>query len=133
MKDTVSEITTHVKKSLFSPENLLKAAYFFVESYYIHFDDEGEDWVVSFTPKDGCNAGNRKIVDEFENELLVQAVRIAVYKRTSPLREMLMARAMTSTVVDEEDPIERIQAAQDDVSDDELKSILTDWFESHEE
>ena len=114
----MSEITTHVKKSLFSPENLLKAAYFFVESYYIHFDDEGEDWVVSFTPKDGCNAGNRKIVDEFENELLVQAVRITVYKRTSPLREMLMARAMTSTVVDEEDPIERIQAAQDDVSDD---------------
>ena len=66
----MSEITTRVKKSLFSSENLLKAAYFFVESYYIHFD---------------------------------------------------------------EDPIERIQAAQDDVSDDELKSILTDWFESHEE
>lgn len=129
----MSEITTRVKKSLFSSENLLKAAYFFVESYYIHFDEEGEDWIVSFTPKDGCIEGNQKIVDEFENELLVQAVRISVYKRTSPLREMLMARAMTSTVVDEEDPIERIQAAQDDVSDDELKSILTDWFESHEE
>lgn len=48
----MSEITTRVKKSLFSSENLLKAAYFFVESYYIHFDEEGEDWIVSFTPKD---------------------------------------------------------------------------------
>ena len=69
---------------------------------------------------------------EFENELLSQTVRLQVFNRTRSIREILLARAMTSTLLNEKDPIAKIQAEQCDISQEELESILTDWFDSNE-
>lgn len=120
-----------VDKSLFPPEVVLKAAYAFLETDYIHIDEDGAYWVVQMSPKPGTAPENRTA--EFENELLSQAVRFQVFKQTKSIREILLARAMTSTMVDQEDPIGRIQSEQDDISNEELEQILTDWFDKNEE
>ena len=66
------------------------------------------------------------------NELISQAVRWNVYQQTHTLRELLMARAMTSTMIDDNDPMERIAGDQADIDENELNSILTNWFDSYE-
>ena len=43
-----------------------------------------------------------------------------------------MARAMTSTMIDDNDPMERIAGDQADIDENELNSILTNWFDSYE-
>ncbi len=125
------KVSIKVNKSLYPPEALLKAAYAFLETDYIHIDEDDKCWVVQLSPKTPETAGNNTL-KEFENELLSQTVRLQVFDRTRSIREILLARAMTSTLLDEKDPIAKIQAEQGDISQEELESILTDWFDSNE-
>ena len=66
---------------------------------------------------------------EFINEMLTQSVRHEVYQQTKNIRELLLARAMaTSVVVDEE-------LVDDSETDDAFSEndILKDWFAANEE
>lgn len=120
-----------VSKSVYLPQVILKAAYAFLKDAYIHIDETSDAWVLNFTLKsNSCDIEN--LVDEFENELISQAVRWNVYQQTHTLRELLMARAMTSTMIDEDDPLDRIAEAQADIDQEELDDILTNWFDNHE-
>lgn len=122
--------TFKANKKLFPSEALLKAAYSFLDSVYIHFEEDDSSWLVEIEPK-----GQAKLPDEigkkFENELLAQTVRMNVMNRTKTIREIVLARAMTSTMISDEDPIEKIQAEQADISDETLDAILTDWFDRY--
>ena len=120
--------TFKMPKSVYSIESILKAAYFFVDKAYMHIEDVGENWVVTYTLKPETDSAYA-MREEFENELIAQQVRQQVYDRTHTLRELLMARAMTSTIIDTQDPIEQIEAEETDISDEELDDILTNWFE----
>lgn len=124
------QTVANVSKVLFPPEVVLKAAYAFLETDYIHIDEDDAHWIIQMSTKGETETKNR--TSEFENELLSQAVRFQVFKQTKSIREILLARAMTSTMVDQEDPIGKIQSEQDDISNEELKQILTDWFDKHE-
>lgn len=124
------QTVANVNKTLFPPEVVLKAAYAFLETDYIHIGEDDSHWVIQMSPKAEVAPKNRTA--EFENELLSQAVRFQVFKQTKSIREILLARAMTSTMVDQEDPIGKIQSEQDDISNEELKQILTDWFDKNE-
>lgn len=109
--------------NMYSKEVVMKAAYAFIKDCYIHLSSDDKSIIVSFTAKD-----DRELPDsigaEFENEMLSQSVRYHVYKQTHVIREILMARAMASTMVYENDPIELF----DNESDDDLDNILEDWF-----
>lgn len=120
--------TFKMSKSVYSIESILKAAYFFVDKAYMHIEDVDEDWIVTYTLKPET-VPTYALREEFENELIAQQVRQQVYDRTHTLRELLMARAMTSTIIDTQDPIEQIEAEETDISDEELDDILTNWFE----
>ena len=61
--------------------------------------------------------------------LLAQAVRYQVYLQTHTLREILMARAMSSTIAGGNTELEKSELPD---SIDNLGSILTDWFEKNE-
>lgn len=122
--------TFKVNKKLFSSEALLKAAYSFLDNAYIHFDEEESEWLVNMESK-GQEGLPDDINRKFENELLAQTVRINVANRTKTIREIVLARAMTSTMIDKNDPIEKIQSEQSDISEETLNEILTDWFDSH--
>lgn len=127
--DALYEIRIPVLKNLFDGETVMKAAFAFIDRAYIHVTEDKTHWFVNIELKD--KEKNNQIPKEFENELLVQAVRLNVYNKTHVIREIVLARAMTSSIVDQDDPIERIEAEQKDISDEELNTILKDWFDSN--
>lgn len=124
-------LSKRISKELYSSTVVLKAAYSFLERCYIHIEDVGSDWVISAKLKDETETSEQLMV-ELENELIAQAVRERVITQTKSIREVLMARAMSSTLIDTEDSVKRIEAESEDISDDELKSILTSWFDKDE-
>lgn len=118
-----------VLKNMFRKDSIIKAAFAFVDKAYIHIEEDDSNWIINMDLKDTIIDSN-KIPAEFENELLIQEVRLNVYNKTHILRELLLARALTSTFVDSEDSLERIQCSQvDDIPEDELEHILMDWFD----
>ncbi len=131
MYKNIYDYSVSVPKTLFSHTVLLKAAYSFIDSLYIHFDETDATWQVNMTRKN-TDSEPKDYVADFENELLAQAVRYNVYLQTHTVRELLVARAMTTTMVDEADPFEKISTDEKSVSQEELNEILTDWFKRNE-
>lgn len=127
----MSKLSFPVKKNVYPAEILLKAAYSFIDHYYLHFDEDAHNWIVYISAK-GSGQTPPEVQGQFENELISQTVRRNVYQRTHTVREILLARSMTTSIIDETDPLERIASDQMDVSDEELNDILTDWFEKNE-
>ncbi len=120
-----------ISKDLFPPPVVLKAAYAFLDRAYIHIEDDHTNWIVNMRTKNPAEQADNNC-QEFENELLSQAVRLITAKQTQSIREILLARAMASTLIDEKDPLEKIKADELDVSSNELDKILTNWFEQNE-
>ena len=113
------------QKTLYSKIALLKAAYNFTDRAYVHLDADNEYYYVSIRPK----AENSPISEEeFGNEILAQSVRHEVYLQTKNIRELLMARAMASSLVVSPESKEDT-AAEELFTEDE---ILKDWFADHE-
>ncbi len=111
-------------KDLYSKIALLKAAYSFVDVAYIHLDSDEKNYIVEFIPKEETDIN---IQQEFDNEMLTQAVRDTVYKSTKNIRELLVARSLASTVISNSDLTE--ESSKDDFVESE---ILKDWFEKND-
>lgn len=114
-------------KSLYPKEAVMKAAYHFIDRCFIHVGVNSDDYVVTVTAKKGVVIGD--ISNEFLNELLAQAVRYQVYQQTHTLREILMARAMSSTITGSSTEL-GTAPMPDQI--DSLENILMDWFEKNE-
>jgi len=114
-------------KNLYSKIALIKAAYNFTDIAYVHLDSDDTHYLVTIENKspDGNNSFTE---DSFINEMLAQSVRHEVYLQTKNIRELLLARAMATTLIVNEELIEE-QDSKDIFSEDE---ILKDWFEAHE-
>ena len=121
----IYKVTFPALKSLFSAEVVLKAAYSLVDQAYIHIDEDEENWQVMIGPKDD-GLDTEKLQGEFENELLFQAVRLNVYNRTHAVRELLLARAMASTMIDTKSTYE--DEEDSDYSEEEMTGLLSSWF-----
>lgn len=120
-----------IPKTLYSKSVLMRTGYRYIDRVYIHFSAKGENWIVEFNEKNSdCNI--ELIAKEFENTLISQALREIINERTKTLREIILARSLTSTYIDEEDPLLKIRSEQEDVSEDELDKILKNWFEIYE-
>ena len=125
-------ITAEYDSKVYEKTVLMKAAYSFIDKFYIHFAvKDNSNYVVTFTPKMEESGDN--IVERFENELLAQSVRQYVYRETHSLREILVARAMSSSMIMDdsikEDDVEVIDHTPENF---DLNDILSDWFK-HEE
>lgn len=130
MKDSILyKVSLPVAKMLYPAETLLKTAYRFLDRCYIHVDEAETHWIIRMQPKNGTDGND--CAAEFENELIAQTVRRCVSQQTSSLRELLIARAMASTMILEDDPSFSIEAQGSDLSDDELREVLTNWFDHH--
>ncbi len=110
------------KKELYPKIAVIKAAYHFTDVAYIHLDSDEEYYKVEITPK----AGHSIEELDFENQILAQTARNEIYKQTKNIREIALARALASSVVenneDDSDMSESISA------DD----ILNNWFDKNE-
>ena len=116
--------TMKFSKELYSKTALIKAAYNFTDRAYVHLDSDENYYFVEIKPKQN---GSIPSENEFINEMLTQAVRYEVYRQTKNVRELLIARAIASSVVDKNDSAGELE----DGSFDEQK-ILKDWFEQNE-
>lgn len=112
-------------KELYSKISLIKAAYNFTDSYYIHLDADEKYYYVSIESKSSDDNLSENV---FINEMLAQSVRHEIYLQTKNIRELLVARAMaTSIIVD--DGIDDNDISEHTFSENE---ILKDWFDDNE-
>lgn len=113
-------------RELYSKIALLKAAYNFTDIAYVHLDVDKKYYYVTVETKD-----KEKDINEidFENEMLTQSIRHEVYLQTKNIRELMLARAMATSVVTSEE-FENNVPLEDEFTEDE---ILKDWFSSDEE
>lgn len=114
-------------KELYSKTALIKAAYNFTDIAYVHLDADDDNWLVSLEAKSGMKAPNE---NDFVNEMLTQSVRHEVYLQTKNIRELLLARAMATSVIADEELLEEDDAAT--AAFDE-SDILEEWFSRNAE
>ncbi len=113
-------------KELYSKIALMKAAYCFTDTCYIHLDADDTYYYVDVEPKSKEAPVNEK---QFVNEMLAQSVRHMVYQQTKNIRELMLARAMATTVVGETESSEITDIADQDYQESEL---LKNWFEGND-
>lgn len=117
--------TLKFNRELYSKIALMKAAYNFTDSAYIHLDADENYYYVSITPKANMGSINEQ---EFINEMLAQSIRHEVYLQTKNIRELLVARAVSTSMLDtnmeENDKLQTTPFSED--------GILTDWFEKND-
>lgn len=117
-------------KELYNKEALLKAAYYFTDIAYVHLDADGQNYIVDITLKDE-NEGLKITELDFQNEILAQMVRQNVSRETKNVRELMIARAFSSTIIENHEYVKSVSEDSSELSQDE-KDILTDWFEKYE-
>lgn len=116
-------------KELYPKIALIKAAYNFTDVAYMHLDADQKYYYVFWETK----PGNTEIYEkDFINEMLSQSLRHEVYVQTKSIRVLLLARAMaTSVVIDEETCNSADIENEQNMAFDE-KEILKDWFERND-
>ena len=113
-------------KNLYSKVALLKAAYNYTDKAYLHLDADMNYYYVNIESKDK----NHEITaQEFENEMLAQSVRHEIYLQTKNIRELMLARAVATSVIAPESDMQNISEEHSEFTEDE---ILIDWFEENE-
>lgn len=116
-------------KEFYSKEALLKAAYHFTDKAYVYLGVEDDSFFVDFAPKDDVSFDKEKLENEFKNQLLAQVIHQTVSKETTVLRELLVARALSSTMVDEGISSDAAESPMTEDAQDELDAIAKDWFD----
>ncbi|MEG0777943.1 MAG: His-Xaa-Ser system protein HxsD [Oscillospiraceae bacterium] len=114
-------------KELYSKIALIKAAYNFTDIAYIHLDADNSYYYVTIEPK---LLGQTVNEQDFINEMLTQSVRHEVYQQTKNIRELLLARAMATSIIVDEDLMKDDERNTDSFSE---RDILKDWFAANEE
>ena len=114
-------------KSLYSKVALLKAAYNFTDKAFLHLDADEQYYFIDVQMKDGYEDVEK---EEILNEMLTQSVRHEVYLETKNIRELLLARAMSTSIVADTEQILAEDTYDDEFSENE---ILKDWFSENED
>ena len=117
-----------LNRSVYPKEALLKAAYAFINECYIHLEQDDTHYEISLTAKEDGDLADT-LPAEFENELLAQTVRHQVYCQTHTVREILMARGDGFNHDYGMGIPRKLIAEEDACSNEELESILEDWFD----
>ena len=108
-------------KSMYDKDVLLKSAFALSDEAYFHFDVDNEYYMVEICLKNGNVLSD--IDKRFEKELIAQQTRKIVSQNTQNIRELIVARALSSTLVNTGGSEE--ETAEDFSAED----ILKDWFE----
>ena len=111
------------KKDLYPKEAIIKASYFFADNFFISLDSDEEYFLVTMDPKnDGIEQNVEK---EILNEVLAQTNRYYISTSTKNLREIIVGRALASTMIDDRD--------KGFVDDETISAddILVNWFDKH--
>lgn len=126
----VKDVFIKVNEEIFEEVCVLKTAYLFLDKYYIFLDKEDKYIIVKLSPKN-YNTDNEFVADEligeFNNELLNQKVREKISNESKNIRELILARALYSTYIDNP------EISNDYKEDYSIEAITKDWFEGVED
>lgn len=111
-------------KELYPKEAILKAAQFFTNKYYMSLDNDEQYYYINIEPVDG--KFEKDIEKKFANEALTQSARYKVMQETKEIRELILGRALASTIIDDSDT--------GFVDDENIKAedILNNWFDKYD-
>jgi His-Xaa-Ser system protein HxsD len=112
-------------KEIYNKEAVLKAAYQYTDRAFLHIDVDDTHYIVTVELK----SKNETLTEEFQNEVLAQMVRQQVRIQTKNVRELMLARAFSSTIIEETPEYE---PNEQETFETDINDILTDWFEKYE-
>ena len=118
-------MTLKFRRELYNKAALIKAAYNFTDIAYVHLDADADYYYVDIESKAPDKAISEK---ELINEMLTQSVRHEVYQQTKNIRKLLLARALSTSLIVDEDLLDDNEPSEKFSDSD----ILRDWFGSHE-
>jgi len=111
-----------ISKDMYQKEAITKAAYYFSDDFYFSLDIDDKYYIVNVEAK-----SNKQFKEkEFVNEVLVQTTRYNIMMQTKNIRELIIGRALASTIIDDADT-----GFTDDESIDSEK-ILNNWFDVYD-
>ena len=116
-----------ILKKIYPIESIMKATYNFLNDIYIHISEDEEYWILSFKEKDSCRYDN--ITYLLENEILAETIRLNVYRKTKNIRSIIMARAMSSSFIDNNNDVVTSNISTSDDESLKMNEILKDWFD----
>lgn len=128
-----NEIIFYLNIDIYTTEVIMKAAYNFIEEYYVLLDySEHNNIKVTLEGKYNCSKESlKKCKGEFCNELLRQSIRYMVSKETKNIREILMGKALYDTCIEYENSVEDEINNKETIVNDNL-DIFTNWFDKNE-
>ena len=123
-------------KSLYSRRALLNAAYRFTDRAYIHLDADETSYLADVQMKPEAEPFDER---EFENAMLAEMVRINVSDSTKEIRQIILARSLSSTLIDQDLKSTAVSASEEETSDknetdeqEALDKIWKNWFDENE-
>lgn len=134
IKENIAEIT--LEKEIYPIVVIEKAISNFMENAYIKIKTEnGKKVIVQLVLKIVNNKENlEKIIGDFYNELLREALRYEISKETKNLRELIVGRALYTTCIELDDDSskqfeQKENKQEDNLEDYDLNDIAVNWFE----
>jgi len=117
-------LTIKLSKEIYPREAIIKAANNFLNEYHIYLDTDEQYFLVEFSKK--VNEPTNNILSEFKDEVLLQTTRFQIMNDTKNVRELILGRALASTVITDTD------SGFVDDSSYQSDEILVDWFEKND-
>ena len=112
-------------KELYEKEVLFKAVYALLDRAYFHLDSDSQYYFISIIPKEEEDI--EILFHKLEDNLIAEETRRMIAEKTKNIREMIVARALASTIVVDDSIVEEKEGTFDS------EEILKDWFEENEE
>lgn len=116
--------TIKLSKKMYMKESILKASYVFGVDYYFYIDEDDENYLIKVESKG--NNKNDSFEKEFINEVISQTVRYNIMMQTKNVRELILGRALATTMVNDASKYEN------EKTDTNLNNILIDWFDKYD-
>ncbi len=112
-------------KELYDKDVFIKACYALTDIAYLHLSADEKCYYVDIVSKNNMDR-IEELYKKLENELIFQQTRKMVSSNTKPIRELIVARALASTIINEDS--KHVETEQSFSAD----NILKDWFDEHE-
>lgn len=132
-KENENSIKFYLDKEIYNIKTIMKAAYNFIEEFYILLDYINDSIEVTFECKSSKSSDEmKKYKGEFYNELLRQNIRYMVSQDTKNIRELVMGRALYDTCIEYQDSFEDDEVSEKNPDFDDQFDILVNWFDKNE-
>lgn len=130
-KENNNSIVFYLNKDIYNIKTIMKAAYNFIEDFYIFLNYVDSNIEVVLESKEQKSSEEMKrYKGEFHNELLRQNIRFIVAKDTKNIRKLVMGRALYDTCIEYDEPKEEIEENSSKLKDE--FDILANWFDKNE-